>query len=322
MSGVTLYIRPAPPQWQLPTLSVPDAQLQAYLHLAGLQHTTEELHDPTESSTGCLPALEHNSELIEADASCSSDFDVARFLLRHLCDNVVNLDDQLAPEALPNVLTFTSLIEMHLEPATLFTTWCEDRSYNKFVQKAYGSALPFPLNLWCPWRQRRLVQARFANVPAAKVYGAAGKAYASLASHLEKLYPGNAAPVSFFMGPKASTVDAVLYPHLLYQLRSPVAAPELREQISRYPVLERYVNFIMHSTAAEPARALPHRRAGWQRNAESTENRPPTEEEKKQSLAAKWWVGSVVAVVCGYAALFAQGVGAWEVEGEEVDAEV
>jgi hypothetical protein len=82
-----------------------------------------------------------------------------------------------------------------------------------------------------------------------QVYGAAGKAYASLATHLEELYPGNAAPVSFFMGPKASTVDAVLYPHLLYQLRSPVAAPELREQVSTPGAMHLFIGIFAAYTA-------------------------------------------------------------------------
>lgn len=37
--------------------------------------------------------------------------------------------------------------------------------------------------------------------------------------------------VKFFFGEHPSSFDAVLYPHLLFHYRSPVAAPELRRQV-------------------------------------------------------------------------------------------
>lgn len=68
-----------------------------------------------------------------------------------------------------------------------------------------------------------------------QVYEGAAAAYASLAQHLEELYPA-ASDVHFFLGDAPSTVDAVVYPHLLYHLRSPVAAPELRTQVPLPPL--------------------------------------------------------------------------------------
>lgn len=319
MAEITLYIRAAPSQWELPALGVPDIQLLVYLQLAGLEHTTEELRDSAESRTGRLPALEHGFDLPEPDDSCASDFDTARFLLRHLCNNVVNLDEELAADVEPDVLAWTSLIETQLEPVTIFTTWCEDQSYSKFTQKAYGYALPFPLSHFGPWRQRQLTQARFTNTSAAEVYDTAGKAYASLANHLQQLYPGNAAPISFFLGPDASTVDAALYPHLLYHLRSPASAPELRTQLTRYPILERYVDAVSRATNITSARAPPRPRARWQRSPEDSESRALSAEDKQRRRVTKWWLGGVVTVMCAYAVTFGNlplGDG-WSVEEEE-----
>ena len=67
-----------------------------------------------------------------------------------------------------------------------------------------------------------------------QVYNGAAEAYASLAQHLEELYPGGS-DVNFFMGTAASSVDAALYPHLLFHLRAPVSAPELRTQVRNTP---------------------------------------------------------------------------------------
>lgn len=322
MSEVTLYVRPAPSRWQLPALGVPDIQLQVYLQLAGLQYTTKELHDPAESRTGRLPALEHGFNLPEAEASCASDFDTARFLLRHLCDNVVNLDEKLAPDVIPDVLPFTSLVEMHLEPATTFTTWCEDQSYTKFVQEAYGYALPFPLNRLAPWRQRQEVKGRFADTSAAQVYGNAGRAYASLANHLQRLYHGNAPTVSFFLGTTASTVDVVLYPHLLYHLRSPVAAPELRAQLAQYPILERYVDAVTMATKNTSALAPPRPRLRWQRSPEHRESRVDTDADRHRRKTSKLWLGGVLALMCTYAVVFGYvpSLGdEWALEAEDED---
>lgn len=66
------------------------------------------------------------------------------------------------------------------------------------------------------------------------MYEGAAAAYASLAQHLEDLYPA-ASPVKFFLGDAPTMVDTVVYPHLLYHMRAPVAAPELHSEVVPRP---------------------------------------------------------------------------------------
>lgn len=67
------------------------------------------------------------------------------------------------------LLAFAALVEAKLEPATLYTTWCEAESYNRHTRAAFAAGLPLPLNYWLPWNQRRAILRRFAGTPQAQV---------------------------------------------------------------------------------------------------------------------------------------------------------
>ena len=62
------------------------------------------------------------------------------------------------------------------------------------------------------------------------------------ASHLLAFAGCSSDSVKYFFGDQPSSVDAVLYPHLLYHHRSPVAAPELRKAVR--PIIGNYGHII------------------------------------------------------------------------------
>jgi Glutathione S-transferase, C-terminal domain len=63
--------------------------------------------------------------------------------------------------------------------------------------------------------------------------------------------------VKFFFGDKPSSVDAVLYPHLLYHHRSPVAAPELRNAVQFFLVPLAFLAYGMQQQASCPWQCWP-----------------------------------------------------------------
>mmetsp|Transcript_15986 Transcript_15986/g.48012 ORF Transcript_15986/g.48012 Transcript_15986/m.48012 type:complete len:322 (-) Transcript_15986:170-1135(-) len=318
MSEITLYVRSGS-AWRLPALTVAEMQVQAYLMLAGLEHKTVDVVDPASSRTGQLPALEHGAVLAGTDTADASEFETARQLLDYLA-GVRYLDEALPTARRADVLRWTALAEARLEPATVYTTWCDDNSYRSATQVIYGAGLPFPLNKWLPWRARAAALKHFKSTTAAQVYEGAAAAYASLAQHLEELYPA-ASEVHFFLGDAPSTVDAVVYPHLLYHLRSPVAAPELRTQLQKYPVLKRYVDAVASATRSTILRGPPPPSINRQGTPnDEASDRPPTAAERRQKVMARIWLGSAVALVVGYAYYFGYFPGGdWVLEGEEDD---
>jgi Outer mitochondrial membrane transport complex protein len=80
---------------------------------------------------GQLPALDHGEVLVPNDGSC--DFEAAKAIIAHLQATTVDLDAALTPAQRAELVAFHSLLTEKLEPATVFTTWCEDHSFKQFT---------------------------------------------------------------------------------------------------------------------------------------------------------------------------------------------
>ena len=64
----------------------------------------------------------------------SDDYDVARSLIAYLKQSGQDLDASLTPEQRAQLLAYTALIQAKLEPASVYTTWCERESYSLHTQ--------------------------------------------------------------------------------------------------------------------------------------------------------------------------------------------
>lgn len=82
---------------------------------------------------GDVPAVEIDQALIQTPKDTDS-FGTARALLAHLKATGVDIDAALPNELRGVLLAFTALLQTKLEPATLFTTWCEQRSFEDYTQ--------------------------------------------------------------------------------------------------------------------------------------------------------------------------------------------
>lgn len=83
---------------------------------------------------GQLPALETPQELVDAAAPSGSEFDSARAIVEHLRHSRQDLDAGLSPAQKAEAAAFAALVEAKLEPAVLWTTWCEAESFSKHTQ--------------------------------------------------------------------------------------------------------------------------------------------------------------------------------------------
>ena len=83
---------------------------------------------------GQLPALETPQELVDAAAPSGSEFESARAIVEHLRHSRQDLDAGLSPAQKAEAAAFAALVEAKLEPAVLWTTWCESESFSKHTQ--------------------------------------------------------------------------------------------------------------------------------------------------------------------------------------------
>lgn len=83
-------------------------------------------------AAGQLPALERpNGEII---GKGGSDFEVTKQLIDWLKANEADLDAKLSKQQQAQAAAFTALIRNQLEPASIYTSWCESESFSKHMR--------------------------------------------------------------------------------------------------------------------------------------------------------------------------------------------
>lgn len=80
--------------------------------------------------SGQHPALAINDDIIAE----TEEFQSARSCIQHLQNNLHDLDRELSTSDKADLAAFSSLIQNTLEPATLYTTWCESLSFSDRAQ--------------------------------------------------------------------------------------------------------------------------------------------------------------------------------------------
>eukprot|EP00879_Flechtneria_rotunda_P027958 GHRR01030027.1.p1 GENE.GHRR01030027.1~~GHRR01030027.1.p1 ORF type:complete len:290 (+),score=92.71 GHRR01030027.1:192-1061(+) len=235
---MTIVLYKWPSHVGLPSLTAASLQAEGYLRLAGLQFFVQECSSSSSTPTGVIPALDTGSEV--PAASDAGDLAAARAIIAHLAKSgLADLDAKLSPPQRAELLAFTSLVQSTLDIATHYTTWVEQRGYREFRKAAYGNRLPFPLNYIVPWSQRNEMLKLLGNIDGFKAYQAAVDTLYALADRLR------ASPGRFFFGPTPSSLDALLFGHLIFYRHSSVAAPVLRDKVDQLQVLARYVDGIL-----------------------------------------------------------------------------
>lgn len=77
------------------------------------------------------PAFEKDQCLV-ATADCSTEFDCVRAMHGSLKSSSLDVDAHLNPSQLAMAKAVTMMIEQDLEPATLYTAWCENEGFKQY----------------------------------------------------------------------------------------------------------------------------------------------------------------------------------------------
>jgi hypothetical protein len=177
---------------------------QAYLRLAKVRFAVHDCASGSASPTGQVPALDTSEDLVGADAGAppADDLAAAKAQLAYLRRTAVDLDRWLSASQRAEALAFAALIETKLQPALVYSTWCEPAAYAAHTRPAYGAALPFPLSFLLPRAQRKAVAARLAGAaPAGRVYAEAEAALDAIAARMAANTSGG-----FFFGAQPSSL--------------------------------------------------------------------------------------------------------------------
>ncbi|KAK3272399.1 hypothetical protein CYMTET_19307 [Cymbomonas tetramitiformis] len=240
-------------RWDVPSLNPACSQVEAYLRFSGASFTVSERNTPYTSPTGVLPYLELEDNGVEDDNPSNSLMDgtaAASAIIRYLKkEKGLDLDTSLSPVEAAELEAFTVLAETKLAPASAYFTWVDYENYKKHTQGAYGESLPVILNHYVPWRWRSAITTSMHGKSAPQVLEDVALVYKAIAARL--------GTQKFFFGNRVTSLDALLFAHLSFHQRAPMAADHLRPIMDKFPELGRYVDGILKEHFSCPLPAPP-----------------------------------------------------------------
>ena len=86
---------------------------------------------------GYQPAVDTGGDLLAEN----EEFLSARAIISHLQGHTKDLDAELSVSERADLVAFKTLIQTSIEPATLYTLWCENESFNKHTQVSAASVI-------------------------------------------------------------------------------------------------------------------------------------------------------------------------------------
>ncbi|PSC73709.1 metaxin-1 isoform X2 [Micractinium conductrix] len=315
------------PAWGLPSISVPCLQVEAYLRLGKVAFAVQDCAAPSASPTGQLPALDTSADLVGAHAAVSgsappplAEFAAARQLIDYLKRKVVDLDRGLTASQRAEAAAYAALVEAKLQPALVFTTWCEAGPYGAHTRPAYGAGLPFPLSRLAPRAARAAALRHFGGEgAAAAVYGGAAEALDALGARLAATTSGD-----YFFGGQPSSLDALLYGCLAYLRSAPVVHPQLGARLGAHRSLGAYVERLSGVAFEAPAPAAADAEldwSAWGAAADDKYSKARTEKESELQRKGRRWLLCAGAAIAAYVFLSGQylqlQLGGFEFEEEE-----
>lgn len=94
------------------------------------------------SCAGNLPALESADGDILGKSG--GEFETARHLIDTLKADTIDLDSKLTRQQQAQCAAFSALISLSLEPASIYTSWCEQESFSKYMRVSKHSCTGKP----------------------------------------------------------------------------------------------------------------------------------------------------------------------------------
>ncbi|CAD7702762.1 unnamed protein product [Ostreobium quekettii] len=300
--------------WGLPSLSVGCIQVEAVLRFAGLNVYAQHSRLPGSSPTGQFPALEHDNDLVGAPVGTGDEgeFDAMRAVMEYIKGQGEDVDGHLTNAQRGELAGMVALVQVALEPATLYTTWIEPEGFKKY-QKAYSGVLPWPLDHVVAWETRRAVVKKLEGISPQKIFEEAVAAIESIADFIE----GQQSKGSYCFGDQPSSLDALMYGHLQYYRMAPVAAPILQRKVTANASLLRYLDsissrFFQEEASPPPPRIIPEEAdeeilSRWSMAAQGRRSDVPqsSDEGGRENVhlkkTAKWWLAFAGIMMAAYA---------------------
>uniref|UniRef100_H2YU04 Metaxin n=1 Tax=Ciona savignyi TaxID=51511 RepID=H2YU04_CIOSA len=171
-----------------------------------------------------------------------------------------NADQLLTEVQKADTLAFLSYIDQKLKPAVLYNLWVDARNFNAVTQPATGKACGFPLSLWYPAKIRKTISSYIWFCKGAKEYTSMKDiermiykdGYDSLNILNSKLSNSD-----FFFGDYPTTLDAVLFGHLVVLKNSPLVSTELQNHLNS---CENLIHFCDRMAKFCPSTAPPQKK--------------------------------------------------------------
>ena len=293
------------PAWGLSCMSPAATAVEAYLRLAGIPFAAQCCSSAAASPSGVLPTVECSDRLFGPREDGSSDdggeWAVVWEVFEHLKKARVDLDGSLPAEKKALVAAFQALAEKCLFPATSYFLWVDFASWRKHTVPAYGSGMPFPISHIVPYMHRRTELARYKG-PQSKqsLEDGAASCYQALNQHLRT----TGGP--FLLGSKPSSLDAVVFSHLIFHRNAP-GCVELQRLLCKHEALCDYVQRLHGDVFSAPAPAPPvdHFSGGQEtkKAKEHAQDKHRTAKELRFKRRGQVWLGCAAAALIGYVLL-------------------
>ena len=201
-----------PPAFGLPNASPFCMKLELYLRMAGLPYRnryTLELH---KAPKGKLPWIDDDG-VIMADSGLIIDY------LQHKYGDP--LDGELTPQQRASALAIRRLLEEHLYWTVLHARWITEAGW-AMTRPAFFGALPWPLRAIVPLVARRGIRAELHGHGMGR--HAVGQIHALGVADVDAL-AALLGDQAYFLGAKATSVDAVAAAFLANILMVPLETP-------------------------------------------------------------------------------------------------
>jgi glutathione S-transferase len=215
---------------------------QAYLRLARVAHVVENWSTPFALAAGELPTLRTPCAIVPEEE-----------VLRHLAEHYVDLDALccLNQGERAQALAFESLLRNELGAALEWSRWGDEAHFARVTRPRLLRVMPFPLNrAWVAYRRRAVLYGlRHGPQKVSSEAGARRAAQAGYAA-LSALLGDRV----WVLGKGPSSLDCVLFGHLMDALREPVAALILRRHGNLASYCQRLQRELFDEAPAELAR--------------------------------------------------------------------
>jgi len=206
---------------------------QAYMRAAGIPHVIENWSHPGGLS-GALPRV-----VVPASGTIAPAEEALR-ALREISD----LDKTLSDQEKAVSEAFEALVRNDLTAALEWSRWGDAEHYHSVTRAALIEVMPFPVNRFHAWteKQKMLLRLRFHAkiVDEEGAKRAANRGYEALAKQL-----GNGPWMFQSKGP--TSLDCVVFGHIMDALREPVGAIVLKHYASLVSFCERVHGFFFEN---------------------------------------------------------------------------